>query len=515
MFSLKFNRRDFIKLSAAALGGAALASAHPLAGRTRREDARPNIIVLVLDALSACNLSLHGYVRQTSPNLERIASRATVYHSHYSAGNFTTPGTASMLTGVYPWTHRAVGVYSLVARSLSKRSLFGLLGEDYRKIAFSQNYVSTILLGQFSGNLDERLSELDFTFQQNQSLLEEYFPKDYPIAFYAFGDFLNLNQFNHKPASLSFGLVDWYRSVTSSPGKTADYPIGYPSTYRANFTLDDVFTGLTSTLADLQEAGAPYLAYLHLLPPHAPYKPRRQFLDLFQSDGVTFRKKPAHPLSEFRFSQDQLNAVRLQYDAFIADVDSGIGAFVDALEASGILDSSILLITSDHGEMFERTEMSHGTPLMYEPVIKIPLLIRLPGQTERRDVHSVTSNVDLVPTILSMAGREIPGHLEGSLLPGFGGADDSERSVFSVFAKKNSAFAPLAKSVVAMVKGQYKAIYYRGYPKYDGRFELYNLQADPEESKDLGANDTVTAKRLKAEMLETVHAADLPYQRPR
>ncbi len=62
----------------------------------------PNIIVLVFDAMSADNLSLYGYRRETSPNFERLAQRSNVYHSHYSAGSFTTSGTASLLTGLYP-----------------------------------------------------------------------------------------------------------------------------------------------------------------------------------------------------------------------------------------------------------------------------------------------------------------------------------------------------------------------------------------------------------------------------
>jgi membrane-anchored protein YejM (alkaline phosphatase superfamily) len=104
---------------------------------TSPETSLPNIVILVLDALSAENMSLHGYARATTPNLERFAQRATVYNRHYASGNFTTPGTASLLTGVYPWTHHAINGSGLIARNMAI-NLFGS-GKQYFRLAFSQN----------------------------------------------------------------------------------------------------------------------------------------------------------------------------------------------------------------------------------------------------------------------------------------------------------------------------------------------------------------------------------------
>src|SRR5512142_1327858 len=109
----KFSRRDFLKLGSLVSGAFAvsrLASHVPL---QQAASARPNILIIVFDAMSAKNLSLYGYRRKTTPNLERFARRATVFNQHYSPGNFTTPGTASLLTGLYPWTHRAINACGL------------------------------------------------------------------------------------------------------------------------------------------------------------------------------------------------------------------------------------------------------------------------------------------------------------------------------------------------------------------------------------------------------------------
>src|SRR6266508_3062077 len=105
---MKISRRDFLKSVSLYVMGLLGLSIQP--GLKRLNDVAgdtPNVIILVFDTLSARHLSLYGYSRLTSPNLTRFADRAIVYHRHYAAGNFTSPGTASLLTGTYPWTHRA------------------------------------------------------------------------------------------------------------------------------------------------------------------------------------------------------------------------------------------------------------------------------------------------------------------------------------------------------------------------------------------------------------------------
>jgi len=115
------SRRDFLKMAAAA--PAALAFSQMIAPGPLGTNS-PNIIVLVFDAMSADNLSLYGYRRKTTPNFERLAQRSTVYHSHYSAGSFTIPGTASLLTGLYPWTHRAINEEGQVAPAFVENNIF-------------------------------------------------------------------------------------------------------------------------------------------------------------------------------------------------------------------------------------------------------------------------------------------------------------------------------------------------------------------------------------------------------
>jgi arylsulfatase A-like enzyme len=188
------------------------------------------------------------------------------------------------------------------------------------------------------------------------------------------------------------------------------------------------------------------------------------------ADGWAPPPKPAHSLG-YRHSDDFLNQKRQEYDEYLAYADSEFGRLYDFMEQSGVLDNTYVVVTSDHGEMFERGILGHITPVLYDPVIRIPLLISRPGQQERQDILTPTLSVDLLPTLLHATGRPMPDWIEGSLLPAFGGDEENgARSFFVVEAKQNAKYAPLTKGAVALIRGRHKLIRYLGDPE-----ELENL----------------------------------------
>jgi arylsulfatase A-like enzyme len=455
----------------------------------------PNIIVLVFDAMSADNLSLYGYRRKTTPNFERLAQRSTVYHSHYSAGSFTIPGTASLLTGMYPWTHRAINEEGQVAPAFVENNIFSLLGKSYDRAGFGQNVWAELLLSEFRSNIDMLLPP--GSFGKLDQMVGPWLKNDAPVSYYAYDDFLtNLSE---PPKSLVLGLIDrvLFGSRLSSV-RINDYPLGIPHSegYKIYYQLSDVFSGLISKIKQLQP---PFFAYFHLWSPHAPYSPRQEFIEMFKRDGWTPPTKPNHPLGNRRTDKN-MQSNRQQYDAYVANVDWEFGRFLDALEAYGELDRTYFILTSDHGEMFERGVVGHMSPLMFDPGLHVPLLISAPGQRTRKNVFSQTNSVDVLPTLLGIAGREIPNWSQGLLLPGFGTSQDNLRSTFSVDAKFNSSFGTLSTASVAMRKQGYKITYYKGYENLE-LFELYDLQSDPEELNDLFDKDVSRSTIMKDELL--------------
>jgi arylsulfatase A-like enzyme len=501
------NRRDFLKV-AMTLSAGSLLSTMPALGSLKAQSDKPNIIILVLDAMSARNLSVYGYPRNTTPGLERIAERAIVYHSHYSAGNFTTSGTSSMLTGLYPWTHRGINLSGLVNQKFVEHNIFNFLKDEYYCAAFSQNYLADVLLDQFQPGIDRHIVASSFFEQVDRPLLGQYFPRDPVAAYFGLDDYLfsgGISREGSIPSAPIFGFLNkfahrdqnFYRS-------TPDYPYGMP--YNSSYSYDNgvAFAGLLAEISNLASEQSPFLSYFHMYSPHEPYAPLKEFVDIFPEMEFLF-KKPTK-FSTLDIPHETIVARRKRYDEYVANIDFEIEKLVNALEDSGILENSYLVITADHGELFERGEHGHVTRLLYDAVVHIPLLILAPGQKTRRDVYHRTSNIDLLPTFLKIAGREPSVSLEGKVLPGLGGGEEV-RSIYSMEAKGCSSFGNLKNGVtLSMIKGDRKLIYYTGYPKHQDTFELYNLNNDVEEMNDLYQMDTVTASKMKGELLANFEA---------
>jgi arylsulfatase A-like enzyme len=497
-------RRDFLKV-AAALSAGSLLSTVPSLGQLKAQSDKPNVIVLVFDAMSARNLSVYGYPRNTTPGLERIAQRALVYHSHYSAGNFTTSGVASMLTGLYPWTHRGINLSGLVNQKFAGHNIFSLMQDEYYTTAFSQNYLADVLLSQFQAGIDHHIPFPSFYEKADRPLLAQYFTNDPVATYYGLDDYLfsgGISREGSIPSAPFLGFLnklahandDFYQPLP-------DYPYGLPYNSSYNYENSVAFAGIRDEIFDLASRNSPFLSYFHMYSPHEPYTPHRDFVDIFPEIDFPF-KRPTK-FSTLDIPHEAILGRRKRYDEYVASVDFEIEKLVNALEESGVLDNTYLIITADHGELFERGEHGHVTRLLYDAVIHIPLIVLAPGQKSRRDFFHPTNSIDLLPTLLKISGRESSVNLEGKVLPGLGG-EEADRSLFSMEAKECSSFGKFHTGVtLSLIKGDHKLIYYTGYPKRPDTFELYNLRDDVEEMKDLYKEDTETASVMREELLDT------------
>lgn len=470
----------------------------------------PGVIILVFDALSAKNMHLYGYPLQTMPKLESFAERATVYHRHYSSGSFTIPGTASLLSGLYPWSHRAFTLGAGgVAQEHVDHQLFSLFSASHETLGYSQNKYSDSFLYQFGESLDTHISSGAFNFERRMLYNLPMFDKDGRVAFSSFDD--NIFQVGEGfDASLFFGpslrLLNLIRDRLNDRAKKKDYPEGVPDCTEP-FLLSDLVDGAMHTLSTIN---GPAITYLHFHPPHHPYRPTAEYSGSFYSIYAP-PEKLNHPLSSEQGSYVYMRRNRQAYDEYLLSWDAEIARLFDFLRMSGLLENNYVLITSDHGEMFERGEVGHFTPLMYAPLIHIPLIISSPGQTAREDIYAPTSSVDVLPSLANKILNLTPSWTEGSLLPGFGGLEDMERSVYTIDAKQNAAFSPLDICSFALTKEQHRLIYYK-YPHYES-FEFYDLDEDPEELNDLYPSQPALAKQMQEEMSQKLDEVNQPYQK--
>ena len=505
----QLSRRDILKLIA--LASASLA-ARPLASLLdrRADSSSPNVIVFLFDAWSGAHLMMNGYPRMTMPNLERFADRCHVYHNHYSSGSFTVPGSASLLTGLQPWEHRALQLTAGgVAPAHQSHNFFRVMNGSHHTLGYGQNPYADIFLHQFRADIETHLPQGLFNLENNHVATLPIFDNDYQVAFASFENNIFRNG-KGASGSLYFGMLSRLAGLSRYAAlrkeRLREYPFG-PPTASGYFLLDALADGL---IESMKQFTSPTAAYFHLFPPHAPYTPTRDYATLFD-DGWTPPEKPVHPLSRTRYSAAEMAKERQRYDQYLAAWDAEFARVIESIAASGLLDNSIVIITSDHGELFERGEIEHNTPVLASPIVHVPLLISLPGQTQRKDIHAFTSSIDLLPTIAHLTGVEAPTWGEGRLLPELGGEEDPDRPVFSMDGKSASSFAPIRPISISMIRQRHRLIYY-AYPEYTA-FEFYDLDADPEEMTDLFPSAPSLAMQMKEELLQKMDDFNRPYQK--
>jgi len=503
------NRRELLKISSM-LSAASLLPAY-IKAPDKNSSSNPgakNILIIVFDAFSALHLSLLGYPRKTDLNITRFAERSTVYHNHFSGGIFTTTGTSTLLTGVYPFTHRAIHLNDTVAPEYADKNIFSAFS-DYYRVGYSHNVLANTLLRQFQGNIDLYKPRAEL-FYSNDFIINTLFQNDSDNAYLSWSRIINNEEDNF---SNSLFLTSPFKALSRKMESAAskDFPRGVPKNQGDFFLLETATDWIT---AQMQELSNPFISYIHLIPPHHPYNTRISYYNNFLNDGYKPIKKPEHIYTQGVDYETLVKRCRY-YDEYILYVDHEFGRLVDNLADAGVLDNTWLILTSDHGEMFERGIWEHTVPTIHQPVIQVPLLISEPGQQSRNDVYTPTSSIDLIPTLAQENGKDVPDWCEGQILPPYqNGNTDVKRNLFAIDAKKNEKYKPLTKATTMILEWPYKLMRYtenKRIPGYWLYYELYNIEEDPEELVNLYSPDNPIAKELIVKLEAKIAAADKPY----
>jgi arylsulfatase A-like enzyme len=195
--------------------------------------------------------------------------------------------------------------------------------------------------------------------------------------------------------------------------------------------------------------------------------------------------------------QPEIDKLCLRYQENICYADFEFGKFLSFLTKKGLLDNSILIVSADHGEMFEKGYYEHGGPYLYQPLVHIPLIMHLPRQTQGQRMSANVSHVDLAPTILDLLGVKPPDWIDGKSFKQTLTDKDADTGIkFSMNLGYLNCPASLKTRSIAAIKGNYKLIKYLDW----NRYELFNLETDKGEQDNLISSQPEIFSSLKAEV---------------
>lgn len=418
------------------LVGVSLAPA--LAGESDRKPAPqvgardvPRVLLIVVDTLRADALSYRSENAPPTPNIDRLAQQSFSFRNARTPGAWTLPAVASIMTGASPLVHRAVQRNSrvpLVLPTLAEK--FSEAG--YRTAAVGHNYV------------------LSPTRQLHRG-----------FDHYGFDQRLSL------PArTLGYLALSILRGIERGPDE--DYEV----------EADDLNAAALNWI-DAQN-GDDYFLWLHYYDPHLAYDPPPDLRPKSAPPEGFQTRFPHSELVQIRAGYSVLDApqrawVKALYDAEVRSLDRELGRLFEELRQRGMYDDTLIVLTSDHGEEFwEHEGFEHGHTL-YEEVLRVPLLIKLPGQTRGSIVETPVTLEHIYPSLLTVTGVS---------------SDEEARDGFapSLFDSQGN-LASLDVATIASTGNLYYqdriAILFDGW-KYV-RFlqtkeeELYDLAQDPEE----------------------------------
>ena len=448
-----------------------------VSGSTVVERSAPNVLLIVMDTVRADHLSVYGYHRETSPRLERLAARGIRFDLARSTAPWTLPSHASMFTGCWP---HELGVEQLGWLNGGRPTLAEhLRSRGYETAGFVAN---TFFCGHESG--------LDRGF-------DTY--RDYPVGPAEVLRSSSMGWLLAQTASRVRGELAWLFAGDPGAGITLDFARKEASTVNAEFLswLD-------------RKRSRPFFAFLNYFDAHDPYLPVRDGRIVLDSAPKS-RAAYAMLRDWQRLKKDELSATDRElamsaYDECIAALDRELGKLFDALERTGILDDTLLIVTADHGEQFgEHGDFGHGFSV-YQPEVHVPLLIHFPRKVPQGHVvREAVSLRDVPSTVLELAGLTGRSPFPGESLTAFwnGGEPACSREAFAPLSElaapiETAHAMPAAPeysgSVQSVVSGRHVFIRHGG-----GGEELYDLQADPEERSNLIASaDPKLVERLRS-----------------
>ncbi|HEV2528265.1 MAG TPA: sulfatase-like hydrolase/transferase [Thermomicrobiales bacterium] len=443
---------------------------------------RPNILLICTDQQRYDALGCYGNDAIETPTIDGLASDGMRFERCYVQSPVCAPSRASLLTGQYVQNH------GLWANGVPLPDQARLFTRDLADAGYDCGLIGKMhLAAAFEGRTEPR-----------------------------YDDGFRVYRWSHDPSHgspdnayhhwLEREHPDLYRRAVAARTGEGD----------GSVTFDDMPTEAHSTRWTAEEAIAflgegrdpakPFFLQVNFYDPHHPFVAPPDYLDRYDPatllrplvDAMGPDTKPSiqreasresyagHAPGFAAYTSDEIQEIVRAYYAMVTFIDDEVRRILDRLDALGLRDDTVVIFTSDHGEMLGDHGLLLKGPFMYEGAVRVPLIIRWPGRLPSGERRSeLVQWIDLAPTILRLAGINPPRTFQGDdLLPLARGDDDARDRGWAICQYLNSGHPYDPPVLVTMLRtDRYKLIVLHGPPATDRprEGELYDLDADPDE----------------------------------
>ena len=426
---------------------------------------KPNILLIMADQLAAQALSIYGNLVCKTPNIESLASQGVTFNNNYSNNPLCVPSRASMLTGKLSPEIQVYDNGNEIASSVPTMA-------HYMRSFGYQTFLS---------------GKMHFIGPDQLHGFEERLTTDvYPSNFEWISDWSAGPAFVPSGTALN-GVVEAGPCIRTMQ---EDYD-------------DDVEFQARRKIFDIarQDSSKPFFGVVSFTSPHTPFNVSHRYWDLYDHNNIGLPKVPAVPFRKLDYlskalffthgrhrhsvTEEHLQKTRHAYFAMISYIDEKIGNILNQLEETGLRENTVVIFTSDHGEMLGERGMWFKQ-CFWEWSARVPLIISVPGGRKNANVGANTSLVDLLPTQIGIAGNlnKLPekiisglaGNDLGSLLEG------NEKDWPDCAIADYLSIGPCVPARMVR-KGNYKFMYTHGHPDL-----LFDLVSDPDELNNLATD---------------------------
>ncbi len=384
---------------------------------------KPNIVMFCTDHQRADYLGCAGHPLIKTPNLDRLAAMGVRFDNLYVQGAVCMPSRASIMTGTYPCRHTVTdNGYNLPEHMTTIADV--LAENDYQTMVVGRTHIvctqprpeypksgfygfnKCAHTQVYCGNTDPNNDYLDW--------IREEHPEHYEAIAFANEHCSPAFPGDHTDVPEELSMTSWVGSKTCE----------FIREHQANFPDN------------------PFMIWAGTWDPHSPYRAPEPWGSMYDPDDVPLPKKTEEELATYpeglrRLATTQwwrdkdmpidevMQRATAMYMGMVSHIDDQLGRILDTLEQEGILDETIVLFTSDHGDMLGEHWFQAKRIFCYDGALKVPGIIAGPGVPRGKEVSALVESVDIMPTLLELSGMETPRQVQGkSWVPLFSGEEE-------------------------------------------------------------------------------------------